>query len=147
MSPTPGDADPRRQVPRTDTLLADERLAAAGARLGRGLVKDAVQAVQQRIRTGEVAPPDAVENHSFRTDASITAFDLFDISTIAFDTSAPQSPYFVPILGRLPVIGQAFQWPRGNKKTYHTSTVLVNATILPRSADLIGRAYRNTVPE
>ncbi|HET6395122.1 MAG TPA: L-seryl-tRNA(Sec) selenium transferase [Blastococcus sp.] len=54
-------ADPRRQVPRTDTLLADPRLAAAGERLGRGLVKGAVQRVQQRIRDGEVAPPEAVE--------------------------------------------------------------------------------------
>jgi len=53
--------DPRRQVPRTDTLLADPRLAAAGERLGRGLVKGAVQRVQQRIRDGEVAPPEAVE--------------------------------------------------------------------------------------
>src|SRR6476661_2164778 len=53
-------ADPRRHVPRTDTILADPRLAEAGARLGRGLVKDVVQRVQQRIRDGEVAPPDAV---------------------------------------------------------------------------------------
>jgi L-seryl-tRNA(Ser) seleniumtransferase len=53
--------DPRRLVPRTDTLLADPQLAAAGERLGRGLVKGAVQRVQQRIRDGEVAPPDAVE--------------------------------------------------------------------------------------
>jgi L-seryl-tRNA(Ser) seleniumtransferase len=52
--------DPRRQVPRTDTLLADPRLAAAGERLGRSLVKGAVQQVQQRIRAGELAPPDAV---------------------------------------------------------------------------------------
>ncbi|TFV67454.1 UNVERIFIED_ORG: L-seryl-tRNA(Sec) selenium transferase [Bacillus sp. AZ43] len=52
--------DPRRQVPRTDTLLADPRLAAAGERLGRGVVKGAVQRVQQRIRDGELAPPDAV---------------------------------------------------------------------------------------
>jgi L-seryl-tRNA(Ser) seleniumtransferase len=53
--------DPRRHVPRTDTLLADPRLAAAGERLGRGLVKGAVHRVQQRIRDGEVAPPAAVE--------------------------------------------------------------------------------------
>jgi L-seryl-tRNA(Ser) seleniumtransferase len=52
--------DPRRQVPRTDTLLADPHVAAAGERLGRALVKGAVQRVQQRIRDGEVAPPDAV---------------------------------------------------------------------------------------
>jgi L-seryl-tRNA(Ser) seleniumtransferase len=54
-------ADPRRQVPRTDTLLADPQLAAAGDRLGRGLVKGAVQRVQQRIRDGEIAPLDAVD--------------------------------------------------------------------------------------
>jgi L-seryl-tRNA(Ser) seleniumtransferase len=54
-------SDPRRLVPRTDTLLADPQLAAAGERLGRGLVKSAVQRVQQRIRAGEVAPLDAVE--------------------------------------------------------------------------------------
>jgi L-seryl-tRNA(Ser) seleniumtransferase len=48
-------------VPRTDTLLADPQLTAAGERLGRGLVKGAVQRVQQRIRDGEVAPPDAVD--------------------------------------------------------------------------------------
>jgi L-seryl-tRNA(Ser) seleniumtransferase len=54
-------ADPRRQVPRTDTLLADPQLAEAGERLGRALVKSAVQRVQQRIRDGEVAPPDAVD--------------------------------------------------------------------------------------
>jgi L-seryl-tRNA(Ser) seleniumtransferase len=53
--------DPRRQVPRTDTLLADPRLAAAGERLGRGLVKDAVRQVQERIRAGELAPRDAVD--------------------------------------------------------------------------------------
>jgi L-seryl-tRNA(Ser) seleniumtransferase len=53
--------DPRRQVPRTDTLLAHPQLAAAGQRLGRELVKGAVQRVQQRIRDGEVAPPDAVD--------------------------------------------------------------------------------------
>ncbi|MET0763858.1 MAG: L-seryl-tRNA(Sec) selenium transferase [Blastococcus sp.] len=53
--------DPRRQVPRTDTLLSDPQLAAAGERLGRGLVKSAVQRVQQQIRAGELAPPDAVD--------------------------------------------------------------------------------------
>jgi L-seryl-tRNA(Ser) seleniumtransferase len=53
--------DPRRRVPRTDTLLAEPPLAAAVDRLGRDLVKDAVQRVQERIRTGELAPEGAVE--------------------------------------------------------------------------------------
>ncbi|MGY1620689.1 L-seryl-tRNA(Sec) selenium transferase [Geodermatophilus sp. SYSU D00965] len=53
-------ADPRRQVPRTDTLLADPQLAAAAERLGRELVKAAVQEVQQRVREGVVPPDGAV---------------------------------------------------------------------------------------
>ena len=55
------DPDRRRRVPRTDALLDDPRLAAAAARLGRDLVKDAVRGVQQRIRDGEVDPDDAVD--------------------------------------------------------------------------------------
>ena len=53
--------DPRRQVPRTDALLADPALVAAGERLGRSLVKGVVQAVQQRIRDGELPPEAAVD--------------------------------------------------------------------------------------
>src|SRR4051794_27839290 len=52
--------DPRRQVPRTDALLADPALAAAADPLGRDLVKRAVQAVQQRIRDGELPADGAV---------------------------------------------------------------------------------------
>jgi L-seryl-tRNA(Ser) seleniumtransferase len=48
--------DTRRRVPRTDALLADPRLAEAAARLGRALVKAAVNAAQERARTGEIAP-------------------------------------------------------------------------------------------
>jgi L-seryl-tRNA(Ser) seleniumtransferase len=53
--------DLRRRVPRTDALLGDERLAEAAGRLGRDLVKDAVRAVQQRVRDGDVDPAAAAE--------------------------------------------------------------------------------------
>ncbi|GJF06494.1 L-seryl-tRNA(Sec) selenium transferase [Pseudonocardia sp. D17] len=52
-------ADHRRLVPRTDAVLAEPRVAAAVARLGRDLVKRSVTAAQQRARLGEIAP-DAV---------------------------------------------------------------------------------------
>src|SRR5689334_22047745 len=48
--------DPRRRVPRTDTVLADTRLADAAARLGRSQVKAAVNAAQDRARRGEISP-------------------------------------------------------------------------------------------
>ncbi|WP_029429619.1 L-seryl-tRNA(Sec) selenium transferase [Blastococcus sp. URHD0036] len=53
-------ADPRRHVPRTDTLLADGQIVPAVERLGRDLVKDAVRSVQARIRSGELPPADSV---------------------------------------------------------------------------------------
>ncbi|MFG3556562.1 L-seryl-tRNA(Sec) selenium transferase [Micromonospora sp. NPDC047557] len=58
-----GSVDPRRRVPRTDTLLADPRLAEAVAILGRDRVKAAVVQAQERARRGEIEPdevPDAV---------------------------------------------------------------------------------------
>ncbi len=53
--------DPRRQVPRTDAVLADPRLAAASARLGRELVKAAVRDTLQLVRDGRVAPEDVAD--------------------------------------------------------------------------------------
>ncbi|MFI7576979.1 L-seryl-tRNA(Sec) selenium transferase [Micromonospora sp. NPDC049497] len=53
-----GGADQRRRVPRTDTLLAEPRLAAAAATLGRDRVRAAVRAAQDRARRGEITPED-----------------------------------------------------------------------------------------
>ena len=52
-------SDPRRQVPRTDAILADPRLAAAVERLGRDVVNAAVVVAQEAARRGDIAP-DAV---------------------------------------------------------------------------------------
>jgi L-seryl-tRNA(Ser) seleniumtransferase len=51
-----GSADPRRRVPRTDVVLADPRLAAAAASLGRARVKAVVTCAQERARRGEISP-------------------------------------------------------------------------------------------
>src|SRR5256714_6417054 len=53
--------DSRRQVPRTDLLLADPRLADAERRLGRALVKAAVVRAQQRARDGQIAPEEVAD--------------------------------------------------------------------------------------
>ncbi len=54
--------DPRRQVPRTDAVLADPRLVAATERLGRNRVKQAVAAALGEVRGAEL-DPDAVADH------------------------------------------------------------------------------------
>src|SRR5690348_1927650 len=48
--------DPRRQVPRTDAVLADVRLVDATGRLGPELVKAAVRSAQEQVRRGALAP-------------------------------------------------------------------------------------------
>jgi L-seryl-tRNA(Ser) seleniumtransferase len=53
-------ADPRREIPRTDMVLADPRLAEALTTLGRAAVKDVVARAQERARHGEIAPDDVL---------------------------------------------------------------------------------------
>jgi hypothetical protein len=81
-------------------------------------------------------PPPAVETHHVQTDATVGVFDLFDISSFSITTSHPQSPAFFPVLGRLPIIGRAFQWPRRPKQTHHESVILINTVVLPRALTL-----------
>jgi len=54
-------SDPRRETPRTDTVLSDPRLVEAVSRLGLGLVKAAVATTLDRCRAGEVAPGDVAD--------------------------------------------------------------------------------------
>jgi L-seryl-tRNA(Ser) seleniumtransferase len=53
--------DPRRGVPRTDTVLADPRLAEAEARLGRERVRSAVTAQLEEVRRQRLAADAVVE--------------------------------------------------------------------------------------
>ena len=55
------ETDPRRRTPRTDTVLADERLRTASDRLGDDLVKQAVRAALDRCRAGELGPEDVTD--------------------------------------------------------------------------------------
>ncbi|MBB6374132.1 L-seryl-tRNA(Ser) seleniumtransferase [Pseudonocardia eucalypti] len=55
------DNDVRRLVPRTDAVLAEPELAEPLHRLGRALVKRAVNDAQRRVRAGELAPERVTE--------------------------------------------------------------------------------------
>jgi L-seryl-tRNA(Ser) seleniumtransferase len=67
--------DPRRQVPRTDVLLADPRLAGIASRFGGVRLKAAVVAVQQLIRQGELPPEQAVPAVLARLPAAATSLN------------------------------------------------------------------------
>lgn len=53
--------DPRRSVPRTDTVLGDPRVRAAADRVGADAVRRAVGAAQERVRSGSLSPRDVVD--------------------------------------------------------------------------------------
>ena len=74
-SQDPSEGTARRQIPRTDVLLADPRLAAAEPRLGRPLVKAAIARAQDRARSGDIGPDavaDAAVEELPATAASLT---------------------------------------------------------------------------
>jgi L-seryl-tRNA(Ser) seleniumtransferase len=54
--------DRRRSVPSTDSVLADPRLIEPQRRLGRSLVRTAVHAAQERVRSGAVDPAATVDD-------------------------------------------------------------------------------------
>jgi L-seryl-tRNA(Ser) seleniumtransferase len=63
--------DPRRQVPRTDAVLEDPRLAPAVRRLGREPVRTLVREVLERVRQGRLAPSAAVDAAVRAADAAV----------------------------------------------------------------------------
>ena len=81
-------------------------------------------------------PSDSIKSHKVSTDAIVSAFDLFDISSFDISTSTPRPPGYVPVLGTLPLIGKAFQWRRKDTQLDHHSLILVNTVILPRAMNL-----------
>jgi hypothetical protein len=99
--------------------------------------KDLEKDVKNRYNDNWKQPfADAVKMHKVVTDVAVSVFDLFDISSFSMESSYPQTPFSIPVLGRLPIIGPVFQCPRDKKRVHHESIILVNTIILPRAMDL-----------
>lgn len=96
--------DPRRQVPRTDEVLADARLAEAIRRLGPGLVKETVLRAQQGCREGRIAPRDVVDEVVATLPETATSLRrVVNASGVVVHTNlgrAPLSPAAVEALVR-----------------------------------------------
>jgi L-seryl-tRNA(Ser) seleniumtransferase len=85
--------DVRRQVPRTDAVLADPAVAAAARRLGRQQVKQAVAASQQRVREG-VVTPDGVVADVLATlpDTATTLRPVLNATGVLLHTNLGRAP-------------------------------------------------------
>ncbi|WP_239076696.1 L-seryl-tRNA(Sec) selenium transferase [Actinocatenispora rupis] len=85
--------DVRRRVPRTDTVLAEARVAAAADRLGRGLVKSVVTAVQQDCRAGRVAAEAVVGEVLARLpDRADTGTPVLNATGVLLHTNLGRAP-------------------------------------------------------
>ncbi len=85
--------DFRRQVPRTDAVLADPAVAAAAEKLGRPQVKQAVIAAQQRVREGTLPPGDVVADVLARLpDTATTLRPVLNATGVLLHTNLGRAP-------------------------------------------------------
>ncbi len=86
-------ADPRRAVPRTDTVLADPQVARAVARLGAGVVRPVVAAAQERARSGALEPSGVVAAVVAALPASATTLrPVLNATGVVLHTNLGRAP-------------------------------------------------------
>jgi L-seryl-tRNA(Ser) seleniumtransferase len=96
--------DVRRQVPRTDAVLADPAVAAAANRLGRGQVKQAVAAAQQQVREGALPPAGLVaEVLATLPDTATTMRAVLNATGVLLHTNLGRAPLSVAAVEALRV--------------------------------------------
>ena len=85
--------DFRRQVPRTDAVLADPAVAAAAEKLGRPQVKRAVAAAQQRVREGALPPAGVVADVlAALPDTATTLRPVLNATGVLLHTNLGRAP-------------------------------------------------------
>lgn len=86
-------SDVRRQVPRTDAVLADPRLVSATTRLGADLVKAAVRTAQEQVRAGEVAAEEVADRAVATLPASASSLcQVVNATGVVVHTNLGRAP-------------------------------------------------------
>jgi len=81
-------------------------------------------------------PLSRVARHSASTKIRLEPLDMFALSSFGLTTTHPRTDFVVPIIGRMPFLGQMFRFPRSPDRVIHESLLLVYSTILPTASDL-----------
>ncbi len=92
------------------------------------------------------APLSRVAEHTATTSVYVNALDLFSLSSMMLRTTQPRAKSSVPVLGKLPLVGEVFRFSRTPVIVHHESVLLVYSTILPTGQDLGGLLDLQTVP-
>ncbi|MGH3751346.1 MAG: L-seryl-tRNA(Sec) selenium transferase [Pseudonocardiaceae bacterium] len=94
--------DLRRQVPRTDAVLADPAVAAAVGKLGRSEVKRAVAAAQQRVREGALPPAGVVADVLAALPDTVTSLrPVLNATGVLLHTNLGRAPLSAAAVGAL----------------------------------------------
>ena len=117
------------------TVLPDGGSARLQLDFDFGVQSKVIASIENPDGRRKSVPIDGIVSNHVRTDLTISAFELFDVSSFSIESSYPRSRY-LPIIGSIPLLGEIIKKPPKNKVTRHESLVLVNAIILPRVLDL-----------
>ncbi len=117
------------------TVLPDGGSARLQLDFDFGVQSKVIASVEKENGRRASVPVDGIVSNHVKTDLTISAFELFDVSSFSVESSYPRSRY-LPVIGSIPLLGEIIKKPPKNKVTRHESLVLVNAIILPRVLDL-----------
>ncbi len=134
--------DPRRQVPRTDGLLAEDRLREPIGRLGVALVKRAIGEVQQQIRAGELLPGEAVAAVLGKLPATATSLrPVLNATGIVLHTNLGRAPLSAAALAAVQAAGRyvdvEFDVGTGQRARRGRGALAALAEAVPEAEDLL----------
>jgi L-seryl-tRNA(Ser) seleniumtransferase len=133
--------DVRRQVPRTDAVLADPAVAAAAHRLGHEQVKQAVAAAQQRVREGALPAAGVVaETLATLPDTATTLRPVLNATGVLLHTNLGRAPLSAAALEALGVAAGTtdveLDLVTGGRGDRGAGALAALATAVPAAGDL-----------
>jgi L-seryl-tRNA(Ser) seleniumtransferase len=128
-------------VPRTDTVLADPRLAEAERKLGRALVKSVVAQAQERARAGEIDPQHVAEHAVATLPASASSLRaVINATGVVVHTNLGRAPLSQAALDAMVTAGGAtdveFDLATGRRARRGRGTLTALARAVPVAGDV-----------
>ncbi|EHR51426.1 seryl-tRNA(Sec) selenium transferase [Saccharomonospora marina XMU15] len=133
--------DPRRHIPRTDTLLAEPRLAKAAQQLGTDLVKEVISAAQQCARRGDIAPAEVAERALAMLPPTASSLrSVLNATGVVVHTNLGRAPLSAAALDAVHAAGGStdveFDLAQGRRAARGSGALAALARAVPDAADV-----------